>query len=85
MSDILCNEINLYINIYGMGCPTCGLEVVTINCKYRSDNSIIKYNELLNFIENETQQYMKDCHRLRLEKIYSSNEDYIAEIHVDDV
>ena len=85
MSDILCNEINLYINIYGMGCPTCGLQVVCINYKYRSNNNIIKYNELLNFIENETQQYMKECHELRFEKLYLSNGDYIAEIHVDDL
>ena len=46
MSDILCNEINLYINIYGLGCPTCGLQIVSINYKYRSNNNIFKNDEL---------------------------------------
>ena len=84
MSDIQCNEINLYINIYGLGCHTCGLQIVSINYKYRSNNDIFKYDELLNFIENETKPYVKDCHKLRFEKIYLDDGNYIAEVHIDE-
>ena len=84
MSDIHCNEISLYINIYGLGCPTCGLQIVSINYKYRSNNNIFKYNELLNFIENETKPYVKDCHHLRFEKIYLDDGYYTAEVFIDD-
>ena len=53
ISDILYHEISLCVNIYGLGCPTCGLQIDNIEYKYQSKNDIIIQNELLEFIENE--------------------------------
>ena len=88
MSDINTNEISLCINIYGLGCPSCGLEIVNISYKYRTNNNVIKYNELLNFIENESKPYLKECHTLTFEKVYlysNIENQYIAEVYVESI
>ena len=88
MNDINTNEISLCINIYGLGCSTCGLEIVNISYKYCTNNNVIEYNELLKFIENETKPYLKECHILTFEKVYLCSKienHYIAEVYIENV